>query len=725
MKKRMLGFACCVALSAQSPQPLKTSITVTATRTEDEIKYSPISSNVIDSKELEQRALRSVDQALTLTPGLYVQRGKGDSDQTTKVQLRGFNGSGKSLVLLDGQPIQDAYTGEVNWSALPIDEIERVEVARGPFSSLYGGNALGGVIQFKTRPVSRRELAIRAQRGSYATTDTSIRYADRWKNRLGISLGYRRLQHGGYANRFGTAAPVTTAGAVIPVTGAIPSQTSAGALTFLTGASGETWYNQHSWRGRLEYAFSESTIASFQYIRQDYGYGYDDYRSYLRDAAGNTIDRGLVLFDNRRLNITPSNFLQGPGFGHSHFFSTSVQHKFSARKLLRADASFYNQPNNSFSTHASTARRYDGDGSLSERTGRTWHGNLQYSWSPVTAHALTFGTETRQEMSYSADWSLANWTQAFTKLAPTANSVGRAFSQGTYVQDTWRVRERLTIVAGARYEYWKTYSGIDNAARYPERSTQSLTAKIAASYVLPGDVVARFSAGNAFRNPNVYELYRTTRIGTILYYPSAALNSEKVLSTEAGLRKQFARGLDLDAAYYANHITDLIYRRVDLAADPNGRIRVFGNAGEGRTRGVEFAAGQSITRWAKLRTTYTFTDALITRNAAAPQSEGKRVPQIPRHMASALLTASFGKFAGTVSSRYSSGIFATDTNTDRTRHVQGSYDPFALADATLSYRLNDRIELYGQAENLAARTYYLFYLSPGRTVTGGVRLRIF
>ncbi len=52
---------------------------------------------------------------------------------------------------LDGQPLNDAYTGGIEWGTLPVSNIERIEVVRGGASALYGGNAMGGVINIITR----------------------------------------------------------------------------------------------------------------------------------------------------------------------------------------------------------------------------------------------------------------------------------------------------------------------------------------------------------------------------------------------------------------------------------------------------------------------------------------------------------------------------------------------------------------------------------------------
>ena len=138
-----------VQSDASNPFLIKTMIVVTGTRTQTELQQSPVSTGILTRTELDTRNTRTLDQGLSLMEGLYAFRSKGSQDTLAGVGMRGFDGRGSNqtrvLILLDGQPINDAYTGSVFWATLPVSEVQSVEVARGPFSSLYGGNAMGGL----------------------------------------------------------------------------------------------------------------------------------------------------------------------------------------------------------------------------------------------------------------------------------------------------------------------------------------------------------------------------------------------------------------------------------------------------------------------------------------------------------------------------------------------------------------------------------------------------
>lgn len=124
-------------------------VTVTATRTERSVEESLASVTVIDRDEIERRQAQSVQEVLRGVPGLSIAN-NGGLGKSTSVFLRGTE-SGHVLVLIDGVRAGSATTGITAFQDIPIDQIERIEIVRGPRSSLYGSEAIGGVIQIFTR----------------------------------------------------------------------------------------------------------------------------------------------------------------------------------------------------------------------------------------------------------------------------------------------------------------------------------------------------------------------------------------------------------------------------------------------------------------------------------------------------------------------------------------------------------------------------------------------
>ena len=96
------------------------------------------------------------DQAVNTLPGVFDTRGKGLTDTLSSINLRGMPGQARTLVLLDGMPLNSAYTGNVQFGGLAPEDIRQIEVIRGPFSSLYGGYAMGGVVNILTKMPRKR-----------------------------------------------------------------------------------------------------------------------------------------------------------------------------------------------------------------------------------------------------------------------------------------------------------------------------------------------------------------------------------------------------------------------------------------------------------------------------------------------------------------------------------------------------------------------------------------
>jgi outer membrane receptor for ferric coprogen and ferric-rhodotorulic acid len=115
------------------------SIVVSATRTDIPLDQSPASVSVIPSEDLDQKQIERVSDALREVPGLSVVQ-TGTAGQLTSVFTRGLR-SEHTQVLLDGVPINQGLQGAFNFADLTTDNIDRIEVVRGPQSTLYGPRA--------------------------------------------------------------------------------------------------------------------------------------------------------------------------------------------------------------------------------------------------------------------------------------------------------------------------------------------------------------------------------------------------------------------------------------------------------------------------------------------------------------------------------------------------------------------------------------------------------
>jgi vitamin B12 transporter len=143
-------------------------IVVSATRFDIPLDLSPASVSVINAEDFEQKQIERISDALREVPGLSVVQ-TGTAGQLTAVFTRGLR-SEHTQVLLDGIPINQGLQGAFNFADLTIDDIDRIEVVRGPQSTLYGPRALAGVIQIFTKQGTGTPGAmVAAEGGSYDT----------------------------------------------------------------------------------------------------------------------------------------------------------------------------------------------------------------------------------------------------------------------------------------------------------------------------------------------------------------------------------------------------------------------------------------------------------------------------------------------------------------------------------------------------------------------------
>lgn len=712
-------------------------VVVTGSRQEVEIQNSAVAVNVATRQEFEIRNVRLPDQTLSYTEGVNVFRSKGAQDTGAGVGMRGFSGRSQSrvLVLLDGQPVNDAYTGSVNWAALPITELDRVEVARGPSSSLYGGNAMGGVIQMFTRPVTRRVFEGSAQYGTYGTMMYSGRFSDRLWNRLGITLAYQRTQAQGYSvtGIYATASSVASATAPL-VQAPYYLLTTTGTGRYEIGTQGDNWFNSHSMRGRADYTFSEKTTFTFQFIQPKHQYGYDGSIGTVLGANGAPITSGSFFFNDgglKRVTISPTLFVAGPGGETQNLYSASLLHTFTPRYWMRIAGGITSTPDSWFSLPSGSATFLGGPGTTTETPNRSSHVEVQLNWQASSRHKIVYGVEARQGKTRTLDYNLNDFAFRDSKAVLTKTSSGLDLMSAAYIQDDISLNERLTLILGGRYDNWRTYSGRSLAGPtnpmlvYPDRGAQALNGKVALAWQAPGKFVLRTSVGNAFRAPTLINLYRSSAYppGTVTN-PNPSLVPERMISWEVGARRQFRSFFDVDLTYFQNFVKNLIYTTTDLVVDPTGNTRTTTNAGRSRTAGVEFALRQRAFSWLRLSESYTLNDARITENSYIPLSVGRYVPFVPRNVATFQVLADRSRWTGSLSGRYVARTFNSDTNTDFVKGVPGAWDPYFEMEATAGYRIRKNLTAFVSVNNLLNRQYYEFYLAPGRAISGGVRFRL-
>jgi vitamin B12 transporter len=164
---------------AEPPSPaVLDPIVVTASRSPQRLLDLVADVTVIDADEIARGGAQGLVALLSRQPGVEIIQ-NGGPGATSGVFLRGANAA-QTLVLIDGMRVASASSGATALEAIPVEQIERIEILRGPASSLYGADAIGGVIQVFTRR-GTGAIAANASIG-YGTFDT-------WSGAAGLSGG--------------------------------------------------------------------------------------------------------------------------------------------------------------------------------------------------------------------------------------------------------------------------------------------------------------------------------------------------------------------------------------------------------------------------------------------------------------------------------------------------------------------------------------------------------
>ncbi len=179
------------------------SLVVTATRTARQIEDVAVPLSVVTAEEMTAQGALRLSDVLAEQPGLAL-----FEDHGAGVQMQGFDPD-YTLILIDGEPVVGRTAGTLSLDRLPVAGIERVEIVRGPVSSLYGSDALAGVINLITsRPQPGVRGTVRSRYGTHATSDLAAT-VEGGTERVRARLLLNRYASGGYDLTPGAYGPTT------------------------------------------------------------------------------------------------------------------------------------------------------------------------------------------------------------------------------------------------------------------------------------------------------------------------------------------------------------------------------------------------------------------------------------------------------------------------------------------------------------------------------------
>ncbi len=659
-------------------------IVVTAARLPPAAADAAFSVVRIDESVLSRSS--RLDEALRSVPAvsLFRRTSSAAANPTTQgISLRAIapSGAGRTLVLLDGVPLNDPFGGWVIWSQATPESLDSLDVIRGAGSGPYGAGALTGTITLRERGKGGALDMSASERGG-------LRAAGSASTRLGplaVTLSGLREVSDGY----------------VPVRG--PAAGAADTPLDLDSRSAAL---------RVDTAVGQANLS----VRaatwgEDRGSGLAGTRA---NASGHS------------LSATAAQTPTADGYGWRLQAWRIDSNLANSSASVSADRSTTTPANDQFKTPATG---WGLNAALRRRMADFASGRLEWE---LGADARFNDGETNELFS--------NPTGAgFTRIRRAGGETAVA---GAYVDASWSAAEWL-VAGGLRVDRWENTGGFRQENTLAtgavllnesdaDRSGEVVSARLAVRRDLGGGYAARAAAYSGFRPATLNELHRPFRVGNDITEANAALTPETLKGVETGLA--FDReGVRWGASVFWNQIEDAIVN-VTLGSGPatfpragfvpaGGVLRQRQNAGKIDAWGVELTGALDLSSAVSLNAAASWTDAEIDGGSSAAQLTGLRPAQAPAWSATAGLDwRATDRVTLALAARYESSRFDDDLNSR-------VLDAAVMLDARAEWALTPNAILWMAADNLfdadvevsETGTGVAGY-GPPRTLSVGLRL---
>jgi iron complex outermembrane receptor protein len=664
------------------PAGMRDEVTVTPTRSEQQLGTIPASASVIGLDEIQRRPALVPDDLLRQLPefSLFRRSSSLSAHPTSQgVSLRGIGPSGvsRSLVLLDGVPFNDAFGGWVYWTALPMASAERIEVVNGASSSLYGSYAMGGVLNVVTRSPERRALGVTTQYGSRQSPKVEFRGSDVW-GKVGLSVDGSVFDTDGYVNVLPTLrGPVDRK--VTVQFGHVTLKADYNPNDRVHAFVRTGYFREERHNGKI------TTVGPLTEEMNDTTWTYTSggVRVRLRDASNL---QATVFADDKTFD---SNFLAIP------------------------DA---------------TGARATGRLTLNQTVpAGAFGGMVQWSRAFAGQHVITAGTDFRQVDGDSIEDAFDPMTGSTRTLHRVAGGTQR--SLGVFVQDVFAPVAHLTVTASARLDRWRNFdahntettlaTGAVSDPVLPDKNDSVASPRLGVLYRVHERVSIWGDIASGFRAPTLNELYRRFSLGAVVTLANPALGPERLMGGELGVNVIPAPGVTWRTTWFDNRVKDPVANVTitppNLVQRQNlGRTRIWGVQTD-----VDYRIGQAV----RIGAAYIYDVAKVRENSANPALVGLRLAQVPTHRGAFQLQYSHPRFASIAfDAQFSGAQFDDDLNT-RSRVLPR----YSLVHLSVSRGLGRNLEVFAAVQNMFDTEYFVGSLptliGPPRLVSGGLKMQ--
>ncbi len=672
MKKKILTLGCFVALSGflYSADKLNVSdsvkideIVVTATKTKRSLNEIPVKASVIQASEIQSLPSMQVDDVLQYITGLNVRRTSGIFSMRPSVTLRGLSGDEQSrtLVLMNGVPINTSDEGGVNWNRINAFDIERVETFKGPGSSLYGNNAMGGVINIITKkPQKPQEIYGGLSYGTFNTIRQDLNVRLRTDEGYYGTISQFYLQSDGYNDVLKKDLTQYN----------IPLSLNEIGVSARAGFDGSQWLN---WE--LQYdIFRDKRGEGYQIYTPD-----GIYRNFNTNFLRGRLQGGKDRFQYD-LNVY---------YQLEHYYDVNEQFRDG---YLRYDVSSYRED---------------------------LGGILNSSMEITNNNTLTGGLEFKTGSIEGGDYYQ---TDPDTVMNAGKTQTMAVYVQDEHALMDNKIRIigglRFDHVRSFDGNYYSTIPLI-KAPELKNNTWTELSPRLGARFNFIEEVSAYISYAHGFRASILDDLTRTGWMWVGYKEANPQLGPESMDNYEAGLDfHPFADFKISPSVYYAKGDDFLYY--VETGKKIFGRYMVYRreNVTGVNMRGAEVDIEYKFLNNLKMRAGYTFNESKIDEFKEKPELEGKYLKYVPMHRVNAIIIWNNKYINTSVTGLYKGKQFANDDNSEKIK----PYFTFNMHfSKTLFEKYMVSLEVHDLLDNQHLET--INSISPGRRIVGRVAFR--
>lgn len=570
-----------IEISSQTPTPtpaIREEVVITANRTETRPEETPASIVTLEREEVKTNASPVIDDILRQTVGfsLFRRSNSRNANPTTQgASFRGVGSSGasRSLILLEGIPLNDPFGGWILWNRLPTVAIERVEVLRGGASSLYGSSALSGTINIIPRK-STEKFTFSAEifGGTQKTLSASTFFGFKQKDWT-FDFVASNFQTKGYK---------------------IVDEAQRGSVDQFSGSKNSNF------SGRIARSFTNLgeifvKPSYFGEVRSN-GTGLQTNRTHLRQ---------IVIGGNKDFSWQSSRFnwlFYGGTQVYDQIFST-VSADRNSENLNRIQR----VPSNNFGFSS------------------------QFS-TTFKNQTFLIGFEAKEVRGASNEIAVAN-----NRATSLIGSGGRERTYAVYFQDFAKIGKfvlvgNLRFDAWQNFRALNSTTTISTNQTvtniFPDRDDNAFSPQLSILYQLPKNFSLFASVSRSFRAPSLNELYRAFRVGNVLTQANENLKAEKATNFESGLSYS-QRNFYLRGNFFLTEVSNPI-SNLTLSQTPTLITRQRQNVGKTRSLGFEL---ENEIRWNDFTFSvgYLLADSRVIEFPANRSLENLRIPQVSRH----------------------------------------------------------------------------------------------